>query len=193
MLLVKAEVDVVVPVGGIGDPRIFGVVTRGPLTFVLTERKLYGSGSKNASSLFWLCVRWECRCQPWSNVETNSVVQVRIPADGLLMNRLPTYEDVVRIFAREDLFQLRLQVLSSCKPRIRTIDPRRHFALLPRDPVTKGSVNQFFECLAALTAWRSQPMVVNKSVESVVAAIPNVPDEWVVMEDLAMFREETIT
>lgn len=41
----------------------------------------------------------------WADVQAHAIIQIRIPAYWLLFNRLPADEDVIRIFAFQDLFE----------------------------------------------------------------------------------------
>src|SRR5947209_137720 len=47
-----------------------------------------------------------------ADVQAHSVVQARVPANGLLLQRLPADENVVRNLAFEDHFELILELLT---------------------------------------------------------------------------------
>ena len=57
---------------------------------------------------------------------------------------------------------------------------------LALDPFVEVGEGQGFEGPAAFTIRASQPVVVDERVEAVLAAVPDVPDEGPVVEELAV-------
>jgi hypothetical protein len=105
----------------------------------------------------------------------HAIVNVRLPADGLQVQRLPTDEDVVRRLALQYLFKLVLQVFGGCKPAIGAIDSGGHIGTLTGSPVPQRGVDQLFQRLAALAIRCSQLVVVHQRMETILAPIPNMP------------------
>src|SRR5690606_18406784 len=121
-----------------------------------------------------------------ADVETDAVVEVRVPAYRLLFNRLPADEDVVGGFAFEDLFQFFLQGFSGGQALFGAVDAAGQVLLLAADPVTQVGVDQGFQILAV------QLVVVDQGREAIRQAVPDMPDEGAVLEEFAVLGEELV-
>ena len=54
----------------------------------------------------------------WPNVQTDTIVEVWVPSDGLLGERLPADENIVGWLALENEFELGLQLLGGLQPGV---------------------------------------------------------------------------
>src|SRR5207249_691497 len=115
-----------------------------------------------------------------------TVIQVRLPANRLLLHRLPPHEDVVGRLALKNEFELVLQLTSGQEPGLSSTLVSRQAVFLAFNPVTEVRVGE------SLQLPTIKLMVVDQRRESVAAAIPDVPDERTLMEQLAVLIEETI-
>jgi len=112
-----------------------------------------------------------------ADVEANTVVNVRIPADCLLVQGLPTHKDVVGRLAIEDLLELSLKIESGGKAIIGAIDAFGLIEFLAIDPVAQVGVGEQLQSFAALAVGCSELVVVDQGTEAVGIAIPDLPDE----------------
>jgi len=124
-----------------------------------------------------------------ADVEAHAVVEVRLPADGLLFQWLPANEDVVGGFAFEDQLQLFLEGLGGGQLGFRVRQGRRailarvfkaagsRFYFAAADPVAQVGVDQGLQQLGV------ELVIVDKGGETVAQAIPDVPDERAVCLD----------
>ena len=132
------------------------------------------------------------RSQERTDVEANAVVDVRLPADRLTIQRLPAHEDVVGRIALDDPGQFAAQVLGGDQTRFRAGFAGRKSATLPADPFTEVAVAEFFEQAAASAVALAEPMIVDERREAAAGAIPDVPDERRLVEQPAMAVEELV-
>ena len=63
---------------------------------------------------------------------------------------------------------------------------------LAGDPVAQVAVGEGLQAAAALAVLGGELVVVDQGVEAVLAAVPDVPDEGPVVEELAVLREEAV-
>lgn len=119
-----------------------------------------------------------------ADVQADAIVEVGVPADGLLGQRLPADEDVVGRFAFEDGFEPGLEITCSGQARLGTVDAVLHAFFLAADPVAEIGVDQTFEVLVI------EPMVIHQGTETVFQAVPDVPDEGAVVEAPGVLLEE---
>jgi hypothetical protein len=82
-----------------------------------------------------------------ADVETDTVVQVGLPAGGLLIERFPADEDVVGIFSLQNLLQFNFQFLGGGKADGGAIDPLLDLVFLAFDPVAQIGVDESFVSL----------------------------------------------
>ena len=59
--------------------------------------------------------------EEWADVEADAVVEVGVPAEGLLRQGLPADEDVVGRLALDDEFETVLQVAGSLEPSVAAV------------------------------------------------------------------------
>ena len=130
--------------------------------------------------------------QEGPDVEPHTVIEVRLPAEGLLVKRLPANERVVGRLAREDLLQLSLQVLRRGQPAVGAFLPLALLCLLPVDPVAEVAVGQRLKRAATLAVRAGELVAVDQRGEPVLVAVPEVPDEGTVVKELAVFLEEPV-
>src|SRR5882724_1769132 len=102
-----------------------------------------------------------------ANVQPNTVVQIRLPTDRLFFDRLPTHENIVRLFAFNHFLQLRFEFLRRLQTRVTSFLASVVRRFLPRDPITEKSVRQFLK-IAAI-----QFMIINQRAETIPSAIPD--------------------
>ena len=62
--------------------------------------------------IFRLCTK-RSSSHERTNVQPDSIIDIGLPPDGLMMQRFPAHKDVVRRFAFEDLLQFILQMKRS--------------------------------------------------------------------------------
>src|SRR5262245_20572444 len=103
-----------------------------------------------------------------------------MPAKRLCFSGLPTNEDVVGWLADQAEFELVLQVLGSFQAQIGS-----RFALpsgcgLRVNPVLQTGVGQVLQQLVV------EFVVVHEAGKAVSTAVPDVPDEWTMVEKLAV-------
>ena len=125
--------------------------------------------------------------EPGADVEADAVVEVRAPADGLFVEWLPAYEDVVGGFAFEDQFQLFLEGFGGSESFLGSVHVACDVLLLAADPVAEVGVDQGFQQLGV------EFVVVDQGGEAVAQSIPDVPDEGSMLEQLAVLGEEFIS
>ena len=127
-----------------------------------------------------------------ADVDPHAVVDVRVPADRLLVQRLPAHEDVVGRLALEDLDELGLQMLGMGEARVCAFDAGLLVGALAVDPVAEIGVDQLLQRPPAFAVRRGEAVVVDERVEAVAPPVPDVPDEGTLMEQLAMLLEEAV-
>ena len=132
------------------------------------------------------------RGQERTDVEANAIVDVRLPADRLTIQRLPAHEDVVGRIALDDLGQFAAKVLGGNQARFRAGFAGRQSAALRADPFAEIAVAQLFEQTAAGAVSLAEPMVVDERRETAAHAVPDVPDERRLVEQPAMAVEEFV-
>ena len=79
-----------------------------------------------------------------ADVEADAVVEVRVPADGLLVQRLPTDEKVVRWLAGEDVFEFLLEKFGGGVAVFGTGDTVVGVVLLAANPIAEVGVGEGF-------------------------------------------------
>ena len=121
-----------------------------------------------------------------ADVETHAVIEIRVPADRLSLDRLPTDEDVVGTLPRQDQFEPLLQALGGGQPVGCPIHPVADVALLARNPVAEVGVDQRLQCFVV------EFVVVDQGREAILEPIPDVPDEGAVVEELAVLEKELL-
>ena len=77
-----------------------------------------------------------------ADVEADAVVEVGVPAERLLGERLPAHEDVVGRLALEDQLEPALQLPRGSQARLGAGDLVAAAALLPLDPVAEVGVGE---------------------------------------------------
>jgi len=78
-----------------------------------------------------------------ADVHPHAVVEIGIPADGLLGQRLPADEDVMGLLAREDELQLLLQCLGGGETEVGSCLPSPCISVLGSDPVPEYEYVRF--------------------------------------------------
>ena len=127
-----------------------------------------------------------------ADVDADAVVDSWLPADGLLVERLPAHEDVARWLAGHDLRQLVLQVLRRRQPAIRSLNALVPVRFLTPDPLSEIPVRQRLQCAPTLSVRTRETVVVHQRVKPVTAPVPDVPDERPLLKSLAMLLEKAI-
>ena len=127
-----------------------------------------------------------------ADVHPHAVVDVGVPADRLLVQRLPAHEDVVGRLAFQNLDEFGLQMLGVREPCVCAFDAGLLVGALAVDPVAEIGVDQLLQRAPAFAVRRREAVVVDQRMEAVAPPVPDVPDEGPLMEQLAMLREEAV-
>ena len=125
-------------------------------------------------------------CDERSNVHPYAVVEVRVPADRLLVQRLPAHVNIVGRLALADQLELLLQLLRGEQSALRPRYSLLVLGPLSGDPVSQIGIGQPVEGVVV------EFVVVDEGREAVPPAVPDVPDERSVMEQPAVLGEEAI-
>src|SRR5680860_18940 len=140
-----------------------------------------------------LLAAWDVLSHEGTDVQSHTVVDVRFPADGLLLDRFPADENVERRFAFEDGHEPLLQLQCRGQAILGTAFAAFYAIPLPCDPVAEITIGECFEEPAPFAVAFGQPVITNQRVKAIaLAAIPDVPDKWPMMEQLAVLVEELI-
>ncbi len=92
-----------------------------------------------------------------------------MPADGLLLQRLPADKNIVGCLAFEDQFELVLELSGFEQTVVGATFLVGHRLLLLFDPVFQHGVGELFQQLVV------ELVVIDQGAEAVFAAIPNLP------------------
>src|SRR5205823_3175906 len=107
--------------------------------------------------------------------------------DRLLMQLLPPDVDVERLLASQNPLKLALQLKRCSQPRLSSSHLIPNARPLPLYPVLpKVGVRQLLERLS------SEAVIVDERREAVTLAVPDMPDEWPVLEQPAVLPEEVV-
>ena len=128
-----------------------------------------------------------CHAQKGADVEAHTVVEVRVPADGLFGQRLPAHKDVVGRFAGQNQFQPFFERFCRGQTDAGAVDAVGQIALLACDPVAQVGVDQRAEQLGV------EFVIVDQGGKTIGLAVPDVPDKGALLEELAMLAEKGIT
>ncbi len=85
------------------------------------------------------------RSRKGPDVHPHAVVNVGVPADGLLRERLPADEEVVRRLAFEDELEAGLQLLGGLKAGVAAGLAGVHGGLLAANPIAEVGVGELFQ------------------------------------------------
>ena len=118
-----------------------------------------------------------------ADVHADAVVQVGVPADGLLVERFPAHEDVVRRLAGEDQLELVLQRLRGGQPQVRA---GARGPALGGDPIAEIRIGQILERLVV------ELVVIDQGREPVLAPVPDVPEKRALVESFAVLVEKEV-
>ena len=121
-----------------------------------------------------------------ADVEAHAVVEVRVPADGLLVERFPADKDIVGGLAFKDQFQFPFQVLGGGQFLLGSVGTGGDIVFPAVDPVTEIGVDQGFQVLVV------QLVVVDENGKAVGQTVPDMPDKGAVMEELAVLGKELV-
>lgn len=174
--------------GGVGARFGFapepGVVGFGALGFFATVLIPFdvGLGSEEAGSFFAHIFGDE----EWADVEADAVVEVGVPADGLFRERFPADENVVGGLAFEDFGKFCLEGLGGSEAFGGSRFVSLGIGFLVVDPVAEVGVGEFLERGVI------ELVVVHQDTEAVFAAVPNVPKEGTMVEELGVLLEKLI-
>ena len=122
-----------------------------------------------------------------TDVEAHAVVEVGVPADGLLGQGLPADENVVGRFAFEDGFEPGLEIACGGQACLGAVDAVLDAFFLAANPVAEIGVDQTFEVLVV------EPVIIHQDAETVFQAVPEVPDEGTVVEAPGVLLEELLS
>src|SRR5439155_16714676 len=102
-----------------------------------------------------------------TDVDPHAIVDVGLPADRLLAQRLPAHEEIMRRLAGEDPFELRLQMLGGGETGVCTLSSGLLVSALPVDPVTEVGVDQLIEGPPPFAIRCSSAVIVDQRVKTV--------------------------
>ena len=128
--------------------------------------------------------------QERTDVEPHPVVDVWLPAYGLLVQGFPAHKDVVGRFACENLYELALEIEGGSEAIIGAIDASGLIILLAINPVAQVGEGELIQGFATLAMGCCQLVIVHQSAEAIGIAIPDLPDEGAAVEQLAVLAEE---
>ena len=112
-----------------------------------------------------------------ANIEPHTIVNVGVPTDRLVVERFPPDENVKGWLSSEDLLELILKSQRCSKEAICTFLAILLVRSLPVDPATQVRVGNGFQRPPSFTAGTGQLMSVHETVESILVAVPDMPDE----------------
>ena len=121
-----------------------------------------------------------------ADVQAHAVVEVGVPADGLLGQGLPAHEDVVGWLAFEDELQAALQVLGGGQAGLGTVDAIAYAGLLLAYPVAQVGVDEALQVLGV------ELVVIHQRGKAVLETVPHMPDEGAMVEAFGVLLEELV-
>ena len=188
MHVIPAVAGEVFAAGGVGggfgfapEPGVVGFGAFGFFAAVFVPFDV-GLGAEDTGSFFAEVLGGE----EGADVEADAVVEVGVPADGLFVERFPADEEVVGGLAFEDFGEFRLQGLGGTKALGGSGFVCLGIGFLVVDPVAEVGVGEFLERSVV------EAVIVHEHAEAVLAAVPEVPEEGAVVEELAVLVEEFI-
>src|SRR5680860_616892 len=192
-LLCHREMDVVDPRSRefivLPEPRELRLIPHWLLAAIGSPVDIWLS-AKNARALF---AAGNVLGHEGAAVEAHAVVDVRLPADGLLLDRFPADKEVEGRFAFEDRYESLLQLQRRGQAVVGAAFAAFYAILLPCDPFAEIAVGQRFQQPSASAVALGQLVVINQRMKAIAfAAVPDVPDEGPLMEQLAVLLEELI-
>ncbi|MBT7914834.1 hypothetical protein HN588_13105 [Candidatus Bathyarchaeota archaeon] len=123
-----------------------------------------------------------------TDVEPHTVIEIRSPAYGLLFEWFPAHEDIIRIFALQDKLEFFLELLSGQQTSFRTANVLLEAILLPPNPITQIGIGESLQPSAI------QLVVVDEGTKTIPSpAVPDMPDEGTLVEELAMLLKKAVT
>src|SRR5690606_688957 len=121
-----------------------------------------------------------------ADVEAHTVVEIGVPADGLLLDGLPAHEDVVGGLANKDQLQALFQPFSCSEFFLRTVHAVVGVTLLTADPVSQVGVDQRFQRFVI------ELVIVDQGSKAIAQAVPDVPDKWTMTKQRTVLDEEFV-
>ena len=121
-----------------------------------------------------------------ADVLADAVVEVGVPALGLVFERFPADKDVERGLAFEDGGEFGLEGSGRAEALGGTGFIGLGVVRLLLDPVAEIAVGQLLQGRVV------EPVVVDQGMEAIGAAVPEVPDEGAVVEELGVLLEELV-
>jgi hypothetical protein len=166
---------------GMPEPGVVGLFAVGLLSAVLVPFDVgLEAQDTGALSLYMVCIH------EWTDIETHAIVEVRMPAEGLLLKWLPADQDVVRGLALQDLDQLGLQGLGGAEALGGAGLVGLGVGVLLADPIAEVAVGELLERGVV------ESVIVYEGMETVSTSVPKVPDKGAVLEKLAVLPEEGV-
>ena len=127
-----------------------------------------------------------------ADVNAHAVVDVGLPADGLLVQPLPANEDVVGRLAIEDLLELAFQVLGGGDASVGSLYARLLVCALTVKPIAELGARHFVQDSAAFRVGCGEVVIAHKRGEAVSATVPDLPDKRALIEQFAVLLKEAI-
>ena len=122
-----------------------------------------------------------------ADIEADAVVEVRLPAERLLLEGFPADEDVIRRFTFKDQLKLLFQTFRRVEFLSGAVDAVGDVLPLPADPVAQIGVDQGFEVFAV------EFMVVDQGRKAVGQAVPELPNEGAMVEELTVLDKKFVS
>src|SRR5450755_3084280 len=122
----------------------------------------------------------------WANIYSYPIVYIRLPANRLLAQLLPAHIDIIRLFAFVNLFQFLLQLSGGDIASFRACNARLLLGLLRCNPRAEIGIDQ------PLKAGGIEAVIVDEGREAIAQAIPDMPDERAIVEELAVLCKKAV-
>ncbi len=121
------------------------------------------------------------------DVETDTIVDVGLPPDGLLGHPLPPHVDVIGWRTIENQLESALKILGGGKARIRAGPFCTSLMFLAVDPCAKRSERELFQSPSV------ELVVIDDSREPVFTTVPDMPQERPVVENPHVLGKERVS
>src|SRR5271166_6044429 len=165
------------------QPREILLVPHGFLPTVLLPFNV-GLGAQDAGAFL---ASGDVLGEEGADVQAHAVVNVRMPPDGLVGERLPADEEVVGRLTFEDEFEAELQLLGGLEAGVAAGLAGVHGSLLAADPIAEVGVGELFEIGVG------ELVIVQQLAEAVLVAVPEVPEEGTMVEERAMLLKKLVS
>ena len=123
----------------------------------------------------------------WTDVHPHAVVDVGVPANGLLGKWLPAGEEVVGRFAFENKLEAALQLLGVLERDVSSRLASVHCGLLTANPISEVGIGQLFQIGVG------ELVIVDQRAKPALVAVPDLPDEGAMLEERTVLIEKLVS